>query len=219
MNTWREPGKGRKQCPKCKLYIPARALTCVCQGGGGDKKEEKKEVTIWKEGGKGRKPCPCGIFVPVRTAVCPQCGHTFEAKAKEPKVEKVESPASSSSKATEPVSRPRRVLNVRTRIIDTPAGKCPVGPLDDLAETEIALWAQRVREHGLKRNVFYSLRAIKYFVRETWDVNSDEYRLVCGYFEYKNRRSSYVPGVLDNLGLEEVEEVEEDEEVEEEIED
>ena len=30
MNTWKEPGRGRKQCSTCDLYVGVRAAACEC---------------------------------------------------------------------------------------------------------------------------------------------------------------------------------------------
>jgi hypothetical protein len=30
MNSWKEAGKGRKQCPTCKVYVGVRTSKCVC---------------------------------------------------------------------------------------------------------------------------------------------------------------------------------------------
>ena len=217
MNTWTEGGKGRRQCPKCKLYIPARATLCVCEGGG---TAEKKEPTTFETGGKGRKQCPgCKQYVGAKSGTCPGCGHEFERKEKPaPPPEAVAAPASSSSAApVAAVPVRHRGLDARTKVIEVPAGpeygKCPAGPLKTLVEPEIALWATEIREWGLRRNIFFTARAIKYYVRETWDYNSDEYKLVCGYWEYPDRRRPiFHPGVLDALNLDAAMEEAEDEE-------
>jgi hypothetical protein len=30
MNTWKEAGRGRKNCPACNIYVAVRASKCVC---------------------------------------------------------------------------------------------------------------------------------------------------------------------------------------------
>ena len=217
MKTWGEPGKGRKQCPKCNVYIPARATLCVCEG-------ERKKSGTYDEPGQGRKKCPdCKKYVGAKSGTCPGCGHVFERKEKPAPATPPEAVAASSAcghrtRAAAPQQVPQK--RVRTKAIEVPAGpeygKCPVGKLKTTQGHEIALWAAEIREWGLRHNILFTVRAIKYYVRETWDYNSKEYGEICGYWEYPERsRPIFHPGVLDTLNLDaamEDEEYEEDEE-------
>lgn len=49
MNTWTEVGKGRKQCPKCNIYIGCKTRTCKCGHVFTKDKAQEKEVPTKKE--------------------------------------------------------------------------------------------------------------------------------------------------------------------------
>lgn len=53
MNTWNEAGKGRKQCPACKVYVGVRASKCKCGHIFGEQKATAKaQVTKSKKSKK-----------------------------------------------------------------------------------------------------------------------------------------------------------------------
>ena len=95
ISTFKETGKGRKQCPKCEVYVAARSGQCVCgydfskgktaaQSAPKEKKAKvqkpNSEIATFKETGKGRKQCPkCEVYVAARSGQC-ACGHTFKSK-------------------------------------------------------------------------------------------------------------------------------------------
>ena len=51
MNTWTEVGKGRKQCPKCNIYVGSKTATCKCGHifAKGKAKEKQIEASPKKE--------------------------------------------------------------------------------------------------------------------------------------------------------------------------
>jgi hypothetical protein len=63
-----------------------------------------------------------------------------------------------------------------------PAGDCPA----KLPDTELASvegWVNRVIEAGHKRGLHFGPSALKYFVRQFYDLGSDNYHLVCSHVE------------------------------------
>lgn len=96
MKTYNEPGKARKQCPNCKVYIHARVLECVCKHSFGERKTpvDNSTPSVFKEGGRGKKQCPnCKVYCGVRNRTCPSCNTSFEVAIKEnkPTIEKTTS--------------------------------------------------------------------------------------------------------------------------------
>ena len=71
-----------------------------------------------------------------------------------------------------------RPADYRLLCIYTPSGSCPV-VLKSMDPEVVWAWADAVREHGVANGRFYTARAIHYWVREFYDVNSLEYRTVC----------------------------------------
>lgn len=88
MNTFTEPGRGRKQCPECDLYIGAATSTCVCGHIFTEKDKKAPKVTVLSDdAGKGKKQCPeCKKYVGARSSVCKNCGYEFTPGVKESKV-------------------------------------------------------------------------------------------------------------------------------------
>ena len=68
--------------------------------------------------------------------------------------------------------------NYRLLCIYTPSGSCPV-VLKSMCPEVVWAWVDAVRDYGVVHGRFYTARAIRYWVREFYDVNSPEYVTVC----------------------------------------
>lgn len=167
--TYNEPGKAKKQCPSCSLYVHARTLECPnCHHSFGTPKATKlpekirepkepvakKEPTVYTEGGKGRKECPkCKIYVAARLETCPKCNNVipkpdpFPVKDKE----KVVKP----TKPTLPEDTNRKYVG---KLIFAPVGEAPYDPDEDVEG-----WCARVFADGLKNGLTYSNQALWYW--------------------------------------------------------
>lgn len=89
MKTFKDAGKGRKQCPNCKIYIAARTGVCpdcdyeltegakAAQAAVQEKANDlqKRQSEVHDTGGRGRRQCHgCKKYYGVRLKVCPGCG-------------------------------------------------------------------------------------------------------------------------------------------------
>lgn len=123
--------------------------------------------------GKGRKKCAnCGIYVGVRTTKC-ECGHDFVENIKVALVasEKVDSP----KKENTPKRVDPQIYHSRSNdaVILVPAGNCPV-KLHDKTREAVVRWIETLVE---KRN--YAVSALKYYVRQFYDIHGAEFRDIC----------------------------------------
>ena len=153
---------------------------------------EPHTVKTYDEGGKGRKRCPsCEKYVGAVTKVC-NCGHEFNGK-------KVE-PSQKSTPPSEPQhseSRPRSGYDPRLLRVSTPAGECP-HKLKGFDYDTVHEWAEQVRAAGRDNGRYYTLRALVYFVRHFYDLQSEEYatvrQLLEGIYAEENDPGSLATG-------------------------
>jgi len=123
------------------------------------------------EPGRGKKLCPnCQNYIGVRTAKC-SCGHEFVVKTT------IKSETTSHSASPNTPSRPN---SCSLRSVESPAGRCPVAPTNLVSDEAIQNWAKSVLDNGLEDGIMYSTRAVVYFIREFWGVNTPEYKKVKG---------------------------------------
>ena len=189
------PGKGRKQCPKCKLFIAARQLVCECEGGV--KPVVEKVFKFFDKPGQGRKQCDgCKKYIGARVLQC-ECGHVCVKKEKlvVVNVDPVEEIIEVSSKPrsalaagdynaplSDPVVRDaaiwRAVYGGSGRTILFPAYSCPV-KLNGDSEDEVNTWIDRVMSAGSANGLHYAPSALKYFVRHFYDFGTSEHENVC----------------------------------------
>lgn len=166
---YNEPGKAKKQCPNCSVYVHARSLACPnCQHVFRESKlfvkeksdkiqkepVDKKEPTVYNEAGKGRKLCSnCNIYVAARLAVCPKCNQTIVKQEKMDREIK-----------DKPVAKTRPVLEQDVnkkyvgKLIFAPAGLPPFAPEQDIED-----WCSKVFIDGLKNDITYSNQALWYW--------------------------------------------------------
>jgi hypothetical protein len=78
----------------------------------------------------------------------------------------------------EHLRRSQALSNHRLLCIYTPAGACPVA-LKSMDPEVVWAWADAIREYGVENGRFYTARAIHYWVREFYDINSPEFAQVC----------------------------------------
>ena len=113
----------------------------------GEDKAVKPKIKpkIYTSGGKGKKQCQntdCGVFVGVRTKLCPICGTEFVKKAPQ---KAALNPAKDAESETDSHYCPRTIVKTSRpydAIVLIPSGLCPIVPTkDDLTEEGIILWA------------------------------------------------------------------------------
>lgn len=151
-------------------------------------KSKSVEVAPPKSAGKGRKTCPnCKNVVGVRTKVCPHtlsnglaCNYEFEIGsskapgAPQPKPEKMEE-----SLDTEEAAQTNSGRNLR---IDAPHGHCP-HKLAGLDEKSVFDWTEKVRMTGVNNARWYTKKALKYWVREFYDIHGSDHEAACEMIE------------------------------------
>ena len=87
IQTFTEGGRGKRQCPECKVYLGIRHAVCICGFNFKDYVRpdtpiEEKEIKVYEEPGRGRKHCPgCNKYVGLRNRQC-VCGFNFEGYEK-----------------------------------------------------------------------------------------------------------------------------------------
>lgn len=154
MKTYNEPGRARKQCPDCGIYVHAKISTCQCEYKFLDKKDKvKPESKIYNSAGKGRKQCTCGVYIGSRVLNCPKCNNS-DFKSKKP-IDKVK---------TSDIIKGQSKLNkyVGTLVL-TPAGSCPY-KLESETRESILEWTEKVFLHGLENGKTYTCNALTYWL-------------------------------------------------------
>lgn len=185
-------GRGKRKCPHCQTYIGVRVAVCPSCNHVFRVLETKQEspktngVGVSKNGGSGRKQCPeCGNYVGVRSRLC-ACGHEFNSV----------SPLPTATPAVPAKLRDRidsffdededtpasAVSDPRVRHILTPSGKCPIR-LRGCDREDVELWAHSLVEKGRIERIFYEVSALKYWVRDFYEVGSDTHKQVWGILD------------------------------------
>jgi hypothetical protein len=145
--------------------------------------DEVKEIRTFKAKGRGRKQCgECKIYIGVRTKVC-VCGKVFTRQKK--KTEAVTTTVRRTRKTgVNPPAEKKSAPDYSGGLsrVYAPAGKCPF----DLESTEfdaVREWSGKVRESGEAKRNFYTVNALKYYVRYYYGVFTDEYKVVAEHLE------------------------------------
>lgn len=171
-------GKGLRQCGGCGSYVSVRATACPCGYVFEKVVKEVKDIPTFTSGGRGKKLCSaCGVYVGARVLVC-VCGHNFHAEASE-EIESTK--ASAVEEAVPAVVKPvveRDEHGNRYKVVVIPAGKCPI-KLTSTSEESVLAWAQSVLDHGRKCLRTYATSALRYWVRDYYEIGTPEYRAVC----------------------------------------
>ena len=68
------------------------------------------------------------------------------------------------------------------RCVSTPSGKCPV-KLNSNTREDVELWAHSLMDYAQKQDVSYTVSALKYWVRDTYEVSTDDHKLCCEHLE------------------------------------
>lgn len=178
MNTYDSPGRGRKRCESCGIYVGVRTTDCLC--GHVFKPSEKKEVkrSVKTEGGRGLKYCEaCENYVGARCHQCPNCGHEFI------KGETIKPPV----QLTPQEEEAREFLSVMGggsklagNVVLVPSEPCPA-KLYGTTEEDVMEFCEFLVAEGKTNNKFYAPSAIRQFVREFHNVNSPEYTEVVNH--------------------------------------
>lgn len=111
------------------------------------------------EAGRGRKQCPkCKDYVGVRCQKCTACGNPFDVRVSTPvQQEKVQQ------------------YNREYTTIITPSGPCPVEFSGDMRD-----WVQRVIDAGHSIRKHYQPAALRYWLRQFFDIHSAEHKQKIG---------------------------------------
>jgi hypothetical protein len=182
VNTYDSPGRGRKQCDSCLVYVGVRNSHCVC-GHKFVKKDPVPHVATRSDtGGRGKKYCPdCKMYVGVKTQICP-CGYKFNFNKfyNGPK------------KAKEVVITPEMEVAATycatlgadkwDKVVYAPSGPCPI-TFPSISRNDIVEWCDNVVGVGLRTNRVFMPSALKYFAAYTYDRHTPEFEEVCGYID------------------------------------
>ena len=186
--TYDKGGQGRKQCANCSRYFGAKRQQCPNCGS-------EKSIKVIKplalretfDGpGKGRKQCSCGKYSGLRSKICPACNREFKFKeqmlqaTREPTAEPV--PVGELPKPIEIKPSERPLGGGGRRCVSTPSGKCPV-KLNSNTREDVELWAHSLMDYAQKQDVSYTVSALKYWVRDTYEVSTDDHKLCCEHLE------------------------------------
>lgn len=157
--TYNSPGKARKQCPECNIYVHARNLECVCGYKFKKSNRQIKQPTYKDEPGHGRKQCSsCKKYIGAKLKKC-LCGSSkfvktlirptaLQLKDEETQI-KIETPGA---------------MNYVGKLILIPSGQCPV-ELDEVDKESVYNWCDTVFNKGLRNNCTYTESALKYWAR------------------------------------------------------
>lgn len=178
MKVYDSPGRGKKQCPKCNVYVGVRNTNCPKCMHSFERvnTQVEKKVNVFDLGGQGRKPCKCGKYVGVRTRECPECGHKFEKGA--PKVKPPVQKTRDELEAEDFVKSLGGDGQLGSNVVLTPSGKCPV-KLASAKDEDVVVWCDALMQHGRSENKLYTPSALRYWVRDFFDANSVQNARVC----------------------------------------
>lgn len=129
-------------------------------------------VKTYDSPGKGRKPCKCGKFVGVRTHKC-VCGYDFSEGSI-----KILAPQDKDELETEKLAHKIGINNQKVILIG--AGKCPVA-LNSIEPEKIEEWVQLLITHGRTNGIFFSPLAMRYYVGQFYNVNTQEYKIAINH--------------------------------------
>ena len=161
--VYNEGGRGKKKC-NCGKFVGARVSECpAChfkfqiKSSGRDLITSNTSTidTSTSSGGKGKKQCPnCKNFTGVRSRICTNCNHLFSS----------------------PVIAATKLITggIGVRVIHTPAGICPI-KLYGTSFEEVSEWANKVMVAGAEKNLRYLPPALKYFLRHSFELFSEEW--------------------------------------------
>lgn len=171
IETYNEPGQGRKQCQKCFKYISARRTSCKC---GHTFEAKEKEVAAFDTPAEGLRQClSCEKYIGNRYRECPNCGE------KQDKLTKVKT---TDSEYDEAIACPPTSCipgnPSKYKVIIAPSGECPV-KLTNTEPTTVAQWVEDVLNYGYRKNIIYSLFALKYYVSYFFHWNTPEHNDAC----------------------------------------
>lgn len=164
MKTYQEPGRGRKQCDKCKIYVHVRASHCpecdfIFNANAYDRKQDKEnaEPKVYDEAGRGRKQCnKCNKYVGCKSNNCPACGAEFTTE----QISKLEQFSSTKE------FKFKQSLGYPTyKGIFTPVGKFkkPKSKSDE----DIKKWIDDIYVNTNEQYILYP-SAIRYLLRQTY---------------------------------------------------
>jgi hypothetical protein len=150
-------------------------------------KAEPVAVKNFEGPGRGRKQCPsCEIYIGVRSKECPGCNHSFQRK---PKVKVVCTSIDKerkiqrrrvTRKGMTPDENKGAYSSTPRSLVWTPSGKCPI-KLESADKETVVAWMAKVREYGMKANDYFTSEALRYYVRYTYDIFSEEYKEACSH--------------------------------------
>lgn len=150
MNTWNEAGKGRKQCPTCKIYVGVRSSNCKCGFSFAAEKVREKKAQI------------------------------KTAETKNVSLKKVSGKITTSNSKQEEVPQEEEWIYQYTNhvILSTPSGMCPV-ELAIIGRPQVKEWATKLVQFHAKKGEKLKPEALKYYVRHFHNVLTDEFHQAC----------------------------------------
>lgn len=173
VSTYTTCGDGKKQCPKCEIYIDTKSKLCKCGNTNFNSKVmvDGKEINTYGEPKRGRRQCQkCYKYIGNRIPVCP-CGYKFIKGGKLKKVEPKPLEYYKAKAIAEALD-----YSGFHYIVYTPCGSCPV----KLRKTgKISEWVENVLDVGSADGLFYAPSAIKYFGMEFYDYHDEKYKKLC----------------------------------------
>lgn len=184
IQTYDEPGKGRRKCPNCPKYISGRAPKCVCgfDFTGYVSPLKEKVVKTYDEVGPGRKQCPCGTIVGNKTAACPSCSHQF-IQEQTPEINCITDDGE--EEVQQELSYAARLGYPGYAVTYTPAGECPFR-LYTAEEGDVVDWIKKIHNYYIARRQVLAPSGFSYYARDFFDVFSQDYnnvkRIIKSYF-------------------------------------
>ena len=161
MNTHTEPGRGRKQCPSCKIYVGVRTGKCACGHVFEKPVVEVKAETKTETGSEASQPQP-------------------EVKAEEPPSKPAEAKP---AKPAKPVVAAQK-YSFDSGPVLIPAGKCPV-ELTGTDEQSVVQWRDAVKKHYQADGQEITDTGVAYYVSTIYNRGTTEYSAVMNILQPK----------------------------------
>lgn len=186
----------QKTCPTCQNRVAVASKKCGC-GYEFKKKVEKSEIEddLRPEYDLSKlKPTGKHPKLPLEASIEKALKHPVPVDADL----KGELPKTDLPKPPRPDPEPIPVMSGQ-RTVFTPTGDCPCKPAGfkegwpdgPCSDEDVIEWALSVRDKGVGEGLVYLPEAVRYFIREFWDMNGPEYLRIRGLVGNALQREDY----------------------------
>jgi hypothetical protein len=134
-------------------------------------------MKTFNEPGRGRKQCPeCNKYVAARSHSC-VCGRNF-VNGETTEIRLQEEQDEWKDPSFDYIPYALALCFGKGRLVRTPSGQCPI-KLVGMNQESVNNFCLNIISYGSQQGILYMPQAIKYFIRQQYDVNSRKYERFC----------------------------------------